>query len=69
VLAINPKWKRELGPGQTSGSRAYANRRLNLAELGKVQGRNMAKTPNRTWENRLSGIIGGPPETWAMVEV
>src|SRR5262249_15042770 len=30
---------------------------------GKAQGRNLAKTPNRTWENRLSGIIGGPPET------
>jgi len=25
-----------------------ANQRLNLAELGKVQGRNMAKTSNRT---------------------
>ena len=23
----------------------------------------MAETPNRTWENRLSGIIGGPPGT------
>src|SRR6516162_11261797 len=38
---------------------AYANRRLTLAEVGKVQGRIMAETPNRTWENWLSGIIGG----------
>jgi hypothetical protein len=43
---------------------AYANRRLNLTESGKAQGRNMTKTPNRTWEIRPSGIIGGPPETW-----
>ena len=43
---------------------AYANQRLNLAEGGKAQGRNMTETLNRTWENWLSGIIGGPPETW-----
>jgi len=43
---------------------AYANRRLTLAEVGKAKGRIMAETPNRTWENWLSGIIGGPPETW-----
>ena len=24
----------------------------------------MAEAPNRTWEIRPSGIIGGPPETW-----
>ena len=55
----------ELGSGQTRSSfGAYANRRLNLTEAGKAQGRIMAETPNRTWENWLSGIIGGPPETW-----
>jgi hypothetical protein len=37
---------------------AYANQRLNLAANGKVHGRN-AKTSNRTWEIRPSGIIGG----------
>src|SRR6266566_7977797 len=38
---------------------AYANQRLNLTESGKVQGRIMAKTPNRTGKIRPSGIIGG----------
>jgi hypothetical protein len=42
---------------------AYANQRLNLAANGKVHGRN-AKTSNRTWEIRLSGMIGGLRKTW-----
>jgi hypothetical protein len=37
---------------------AYANQRLNLAANGKACGRH-AKTSNRTWEIRPSGIIGG----------
>jgi len=41
---------------------AYANQRLNFIETGKVHGR-QAKVPNRTRENRLSGIIGGLRET------
>jgi hypothetical protein len=41
---------------------AYANQRLNLAKLGRTWEEN-ATIPNRTWENRLSGIIGGPRET------
>ena len=35
---------------------------LKPRQAGKAQGRN-AKIPNRIWENRLSGIIGGPRET------
>ena len=41
---------------------AYANQRLNLAAQGKAHGRD-AKTSNRTWEIRPSGIIGGPSKT------
>jgi hypothetical protein len=37
---------------------AYANQRLNLVANGKAYGRD-AKTSNRTWEIRPSGIIGG----------
>jgi len=44
------------------GAEAYANQRLNLATNGKAHGRK-AKVSNRTWENRPSGIIGGPRET------
>jgi hypothetical protein len=51
-----------LGRGQTTEVGAYANQRLNLAQAGKAYGRN-AMVPNRTWENRPSGIIGGPRET------
>jgi hypothetical protein len=47
---------------------AYAYQRLNLAEDGKAYIRN-AKASNRTWEIRPSGIIGGPPEPLAMVEM
>ena len=36
---------------------------LNPREAGKAHGRK-AKVSNRTWENRPSGIIGGPRETW-----
>jgi hypothetical protein len=54
--------ERELGPGQTMEAGAYANQRLNLAKLGRTWEEN-ATIPNRTWENRLSGIIGGPRET------
>jgi|SRR5437868_10335015 len=54
--------ERELGPGQTTEVGADANQRLNLAMLGRPWEEN-AKIPNRTWENRLSGIIGGPRET------
>src|ERR1700730_9720629 len=42
---------------------AYANQRLNLAAKGKAHGRD-AKTSNRTWEIRPSGILGGPRRTW-----
>jgi hypothetical protein len=42
---------------------AYANQRLNLTTKGKARGRK-AKTSNRTWEIRPSGIIGGPRKTW-----
>ena len=51
-----------LGRGQTTEVGAYANQRLNLAKLGRTWEEN-ATIPNRTWENRLSGIIGGPRET------
>ncbi len=42
---------------------AHAYQRLTPREAGKAHGRE-AKVSNRTWENRLSGIIGGPRETW-----
>ena len=48
--------------GQTTDVGVYACQRLNLADAGKAHGRK-AKVPNRTWESRPSGIIGGPPET------
>jgi hypothetical protein len=53
----------ERGCGQTTEDGAYANQRLNLADDGKAH-RRQAKASNRTREIRLSGIIGGPPETW-----
>jgi len=55
-------YERELGPGQTTEVGVHANQRLKLAKLGRPREEN-AKIPNRTWENRLSGIIGGPRET------
>jgi len=54
--------ERELGSGQTMEVGAYANQRLNLAKLGRPWEED-AKIPNRTRENRPSGIIGGPRET------
>ncbi len=47
---------------------AYANQRLNLAATGKTHGRD-AKTSNRTWEIRPSGIIRGASENVAMAEL
>ena len=44
------------------GVRVYANQRLSLDDEGKAYGRK-AKTSNRTWEIRPSGIIGGPRKT------
>jgi hypothetical protein len=41
---------------------AYAHQHLNFIPFGKVHGRK-AKASNRTWEIRLSGIIGRPLET------
>jgi hypothetical protein len=55
-------YERELGLGQTTEVGAHANQRLNLAKPGRPRRENV-KVPNRTWENRLSGIIGGPRET------
>ena len=52
----------ELSCEQTIRVGAYANQRLNLVAKGKAHGRD-AKTSNRTWEIRPSGIIGGPPKT------
>jgi hypothetical protein len=45
------------------GGRGVCVPRLNLAEAGKAHG-GKARVSNRTWENRPSGIIGGPRETW-----
>ncbi len=44
---------------------AYAHQRLNLVVNGKAYGRD-AKTSNRTWEIRPSGMIGGPRKTWPL---
>ncbi len=55
-------YERELGPGQTTEVGAHCESALKPRQAGKAQGRN-AKIPNRIWENRLSGIIGGPRET------
>lgn len=41
--------------------------RLSLWHVGKAV-RGQAMTANRTRENRLSGMIGGLAETWAMVK-
>ena len=48
---------------QTIRVGAYAYQRLNLVAKGKAHRRD-AKTSNRTWEIRPSGIIGGPRKTW-----
>ena len=46
------------------GSRgAYVLQHLNLSPSGKVHGK-QARASNRTWEIWLSGLIGGPPESW-----
>ena len=42
---------------------AYACQRLTLVTDGKAHHR-QAKTSNRTWEIRPSGMIGGPRKTW-----
>ena len=55
-------YERGLGPGQTAEVGAYANQRLNLAKQGRPR-EETTEVPNRTWESRLSGIIGGPRET------
>lgn len=52
----------ERGYGQTTEVGVYADQRFYLADVGKAYGRK-AKVSNRTWENRPSGIIGGPRET------
>src|SRR5260370_7012257 len=44
------------------GSRGVCESALKPRQAGKVHRRN-ATVPNRTWENRPSGIIGGPRET------
>ena len=41
------------------GSRGVCESALKPRQAGKAHGRN-ATVPNRTWENRPSGIIGGP---------
>jgi len=54
-------------PRVGDGTRLWANQgswgvcesALKPRQAGKVHGRN-AKVPNRIWETRLSGIIGGP---------
>jgi hypothetical protein len=43
------------------------NERLSLWHVGKAV-RGQAMTANRTRETRLSGMIGGLAETWAMVK-
>jgi hypothetical protein len=59
---MNPRvrWNCALSKPRKLGR--IANQRLNLTKLGRAQGRK-AKTPNRTWEIRPYGIIGGPRET------
>jgi hypothetical protein len=59
---VKPSHVVERGCGQTTEVGVYADQRFSLADVGKAHGRK-AKVPNRTWENRPSGIIGGPPET------
>src|SRR5260370_42322441 len=44
------------------GRRGVCESALKPRQAGKVHRRN-ATVPNRTWENRPSGIIGGPRET------
>src|SRR5215467_5616015 len=54
-------WTR--GCGQTTEDGVYANQCLNLADEGKAHGRK-PRFQTGPREIRLSGIIGGPPETW-----
>src|SRR5438105_7691100 len=44
------------------GSRGVYEPAFKPRQAGKAHGR-QAKVSNRTWENRPSGIIGGPRET------
>ena len=53
---------RELGPGQTTEDGAHANQRLNLTKLERPR-EEIPRSQTGPWENRPSGIIGGPPET------
>jgi hypothetical protein len=47
----------------------YASQRLSLRSSGKVSlGLQPRQDQNRTREIRLSGIVGGPAETWTMGE-
>src|SRR5579864_2115705 len=46
-------------PWANHGSRGACESALKPRQAGKAHGRN-ATVPNRTWENRPSGIIGGP---------
>ena len=46
-------------PWANHGSRGVCESALKPRQAGKAHGRN-AMVPNRTWENRPSGIIGGP---------
>ena len=47
---------------------AYAYQRLTLVADGKAHSR-QAKTSNRTWEIRPSGMIGGASENVALAEL
>ena len=48
-----------------AGRGVYASQRLSLRSLGKVShGLQSRQDQNRTREIRLSGIVGGPAETW-----
>jgi hypothetical protein len=60
-LAINRRmrWNEAMGKPRKWGVCEAA---LQPRQAGKAHGR-QAKVPNRTWEIRPYGIIGGPPET------
>ena len=60
-LALNRRmrWNEAMGKPRKWGVCEPA---LQPRQAGKAHGRK-AKVPNRTWEIRRYGIIGGPPET------
>src|SRR5580658_6867847 len=64
VPTINLTCEMKLSLEQTTEVGAYCESALKPRQTGKAQG-GQAKTPNRTWEIRLYGIIGGPRETWS----